>query len=221
MWDFQDATPMKISNIWYKNSQVLWRLKWVFTLLLPEVYSENWITPLWRETEERGESERRETETERSRDGEGKMEFAPPCEASNLEVQFSEQTSGPSTQMEPRLAPKWELLYRMLPWQQLNQLMMWGSLIVTNTVTETWLSSCLGKSTQSTYRPILFPQFTVPLSVQLPHEGQTSVPYFYAASEATCVNLCGPFEAALICSIKSSKLLMSEKAKASTLEPHH
>lgn len=54
------------------------------------------------------------------------MEFALSCEASNLEVQFfwrrTEQTSGPSTRMEPRLAPKQELLYRMLPWQQLNRL---------------------------------------------------------------------------------------------------
>lgn len=79
-----------------------------------------------------------------------------------------EQTSGLSTQMEQRLAPERELLYRALPWQQLNQVMMWGSLIVTNTVTGTWLSSCLGRSTQSSYRPILFPPFTAPLSVQLP-----------------------------------------------------
>lgn len=34
-------------------------------------------------------------------------------------------------------------------------------------------------------------------------EGQASAPYFYAPSEATCVNLCGLFEVALICSIKS------------------
>lgn len=78
-------------------------------------------------------------------------------------------TSGPSTQMEPRLAPKRELLYCALPWQQLNQLLLWGSLIVTNTVTETWLSSNCRKGTQSTYRPFLFfSWFTVSFFVQLP-----------------------------------------------------
>lgn len=67
-----------------------------------------------------------------------------------------------NSEMETRLAV---LLHRMFPWQQLNQLMMRGSLIVTNTVTGTWLSSCWGRSTQSTYRPTLLPQCTVPLSV--------------------------------------------------------
>lgn len=139
------------------------------------VFRELNYTPLERDRGERTEWKKEtwrqgktETETERRRE-----KWSLHCVASNLEVTVfcccTEQTSGPSTQMVPSLAPKQELLYRMLPWQQLNQLMMWGSLIVTNTVTETWLSSCLGKSTQSTYRPILFPWFTVPLSVQLPN----------------------------------------------------
>lgn len=49
------------------------------------------------------------------------------------------------------------------------------------------------------------------------HEGQASTLHFYTLFEATCVNLCGLFEADLICSIMSSKPLMSEKAKTSTL----
>lgn len=130
------------------------------------VFRELNYTPLERDRGERTECKKRDTETEKNRDRE-KMEFGLPCVASRfwntVFWQCKEQTSGPSTQMEQ------ELQYHMLPWQQLNQLMMWGSLIVTNTVTETWLSSCLGKSTQSTYRPILFPWFTVPLSVQLPN----------------------------------------------------
>lgn len=53
------------------------------------------------------------------------------------------------------------------------------------------------------------------------HEGQTTALYFCAPSEETCVNLCGPFEASLICRIKSSMALMLEKAKANTLELYH
>lgn len=98
---------------------------------------------------------------------------------------------------------------------------MRGSVIVTNTVTETWLSSCLGKSTQSTYRPILFPWFTVPLSVQLRHEGQASTPRFYALFEATCVNLCGLFEASLICSIKCSKAFEVRESTSKELWMYH
>lgn len=44
-------------------------------------------------------------------------------------------------------------------------------------------------------------------------EGQTSAAYFYAPSEATCVNLCGLFEAPLICSVKSSEPLMLQKSR--------
>lgn len=139
------------------------------------------------------------------------MEFA--CVASNVEIFWlrKEQTPRVSTQMEMRQAV---LLNRMFPWQQLNQLMMWGSLTATNTVTGTRLSSCWGRSTQSTYRPVLFPRFTVPLSVQLPNSAlwRTAEHFFYTPSEATCVNVCGPFEALLICSIGFSRPLMSEKS---------
>lgn len=82
MWGFQDWKPMKISNIWYKNSKVLGRLKWVFTLLLlPEVYSQNWITPLRRETQEKEQGEKK-----RGGEGERRMHLALSCVACNVEI---------------------------------------------------------------------------------------------------------------------------------------
>lgn len=92
---------------------------------------------------------------------ERKMEFALPCETSNLEEQFCGAA-------QPKRQVRWSRGWHRgrsyctvsCHGNNLNRL-MWGSLIVTNTVTETRLSSCSGKSTQSTYRPILFPWFTV------------------------------------------------------------
>lgn len=208
---------------------MLERLKWVFTLL-SEVYSENWITPLWRDGVERGE--RGGGGGARDRDGKkwrhwAKLEFALRCVANNVEIQFSgtEKSKHQEYQLtiEPRLAV---LLYRALLWQQLNQVMMWGSLIVTNTVTETWLSSCSGgeeeggESTQSTYRGCSFPSVYRSLIPPTAKPGfvkeRPTTPHFYAMSEATCVNLCGLFEAPLICSIRSSETLMSEKRGGSS-----
>lgn len=163
----------------------------------------------------------------RGRDGKkwrhwAKLEFALRCVANNVEIQFSgtEKSKHQEYQLtiEPRLAV---LLYCALLWQQLNQVMMWGSLIVTNTVTETWLSSCSGgeeeggESTQSTYRGCSFPSVYRSLIPPTAKPGfvkeRTTTPHFYAMFEATCVNLCGLFEAPLICSIRSSETLMSEK----------
>lgn len=127
---------MKISNIWYKNSQVLWRLKWVFTLLLPEVYSENWITPLWRETEERGESGKgkKKKKKGRQRDGEKteterKIESLL-CLARLAICKYSLAPRRANIRTinlgRARLVPEQELQYGVLPWQRLNQLMMRG-----------------------------------------------------------------------------------------------
>lgn len=52
------------------------------------------------------------------------MECALPCEASNLEELFSGAAHSKHWGKQPRLTPKWELLYHVLPWQQLNELLM-------------------------------------------------------------------------------------------------
>lgn len=210
-----------MSNIWYKNSQALGRLKWVSTLLLPKRFSMNWITPHWRETEERKEWKIKKTDRKR-------VWFTLCGQLCGNTVCWhcKEQTSGLSTQIQETGAGTYSGVtvphVAMVTTKPTDDVRY--SLIVTNTVTETWLSSCLGKSTQSTYRPVLFPWFTVPLSVQLSNSASWrtgSTQHFYAPFEATCVNLCGLFEAPLICTINSSKPLMWEKAKARTLELYH
>lgn len=67
----------------------------------------------------------------------------------------------------------------------------------------------------STYRGCSFPSVYRSLIPPTAKPGfvkeRTTTPHFYAMFEATCVNLCGLFEAPLICSIRSSETLMSEK----------
>lgn len=151
------------------------------------VFRELNYTPPERDRGGRKEGKKKKKQHEeknRDREMERKMEFALPCETSNLEEQFCGAA-------QPKRQVRWSRgWHRSRSYctvschgNNLNWLMR-GSLIVTNTVTETRLSSCSGKSTQSTYRPVLFPWFTVSWFVLLvqaqTHEGQTIVLYFYA-----------------------------------------
>lgn len=108
----------------------------------------------------------------------------------------TQQTSGPSAWMEPRLAPRREL-YCTVRCHGNNSTKWWCE-VARLSQTRSPRPGCQaawGKALRALTDP--FFSHSPPSYVQLPSEGQTSAPHFYAVSEATCVNLCGLFEAGL------------------------